>query len=214
VPRLKDKKKNLKQPKNADPEFEEFEKTMLPRSKKGPSWADNVEQPQPGTSTSVPEDVVQKASAPKEPPDDNGEEKQEGVSDLDWMRQRMKRNLTVSEEKAFEQSDEEGDDEEIDPQVSKDPIAEIILQTARLFVRNLTFSCTESDLLELFKPFGEISQVHIPIDSTTKQAKGVAYVTFAKPDQALAAYQSLDKKSFQGHLYTFLELLTARENFR
>jgi multiple RNA-binding domain-containing protein 1 len=34
-----------------------------------------------------------------------------------------------------------------------------ILQTSRLFVRNLAFSCTDEELAELFKPFGEISQV-------------------------------------------------------
>jgi RNA recognition motif-containing protein len=36
-----------------------------------------------------------------------------------------------------------------------------ILQTGRLFLRNLSFTCTEDELLELFKPFGEISQVSI-----------------------------------------------------
>lgn len=84
---------------------------MLPRSKKGPSWADNVEEPQPSTSTSVPEAAVRKPSDPQEPPD--GDERQEGISDLDWMRQRMKKDLAVSEEKAFEQSDEEDDHEEV-----------------------------------------------------------------------------------------------------
>ena len=44
---------------------------------------------------------------------------------------------------------------------TKDATREIILQTSRLFVRNLAFSCTDSDLLELFEPFGEISQVSI-----------------------------------------------------
>ena len=42
--------------------------------------------------------------------------------------------------------------------VTKDPVKETILQTARLFVRNLAFSCTDADLLALFGPFGEISQ--------------------------------------------------------
>jgi RNA recognition motif-containing protein len=41
----------------------------------------------------------------------------------------------------------------------QDPAAATILQTSRLFLRNLTFTCTEDDLMELFKPFGEVSQV-------------------------------------------------------
>lgn len=43
--------------------------------------------------------------------------------------------------------------------IPKDATKDTILQTSRLFVRNLTFSCTEEDLTELFKPFGDISQV-------------------------------------------------------
>jgi RNA recognition motif-containing protein len=34
-----------------------------------------------------------------------------------------------------------------------------ILETSRLFVRNLTFSCTEQELQELFSKYGHVSQV-------------------------------------------------------
>lgn len=44
-------------------------------------------------------------------------------------------------------------------ELPKDPTKETILQTSRLFVRNLAFSCTDADLVEFFSPFGEISQV-------------------------------------------------------
>ena len=43
--------------------------------------------------------------------------------------------------------------------MKKDDTKETILQTSRLFVRNLSFSCTDEELADLFKPFGEISQV-------------------------------------------------------
>ena len=42
------------------------------------------------------------------------------------------------------------------------------------------------------------------LDPTTKQSKGMAYVTFAKPEDALAAYENLDKTSFQGRLLHIL----------
>ena len=45
-----------------------------------------------------------------------------------------------------------------------------------------------------------LTQVHIPIDSISKQPKGLAYVKFKQPSSALAAYDALDKKSFQGRL--------------
>ena len=47
----------------------------------------------------------------------------------------------------------------VEPEPPKDPTKETILQTSRLFLRNLAFTCTESDLMDLFKRFGEISQV-------------------------------------------------------
>lgn len=43
-------------------------------------------------------------------------------------------------------------------------------------------------------------QVHIPLDPVSKQSKGLAYVTFVLPSSALSAYETLDKKSFQGRL--------------
>ena len=50
----------------------------------------------------------------------------------------------------------------------QDQTKETILQTARLFIRNLAFSCTDADLLELFRPYGEVSQVsHIFFSSFT-----------------------------------------------
>ena len=49
-----------------------------------------------------------------------------------------------------------------------------------------------------------LSQVHIPLDVATKQPKGLAYVTFADPPKALAAYEALDKTSFQGRLLHIL----------
>ena len=47
-------------------------------------------------------------------------------------------------------------------------------------------------------------EVHIPLDATPKQPKGLAYVTFAEPAKALAAYEALDKTSFQGRLLHIL----------
>lgn len=47
-------------------------------------------------------------------------------------------------------------------------------------------------------------QVHIPLDPESRQSKGLAYVTFVQPSSALAAYEGLDKKSFQGRLLHIL----------
>ncbi|KAG8215452.1 hypothetical protein J3R82DRAFT_9068 [Butyriboletus roseoflavus] len=47
-------------------------------------------------------------------------------------------------------------------------------------------------------------QVHIPLEPVSRQSKGLAYVTFVQPSSALAAYEGLDKKSFQGRLLHIL----------
>ena len=74
------------------------------------------------------------------------------------MKQRMSKNVDVVE-KAFEQSDDEVEPHALPLKDTKDDTKETILQTSRLFVRNLSFSCTDEELADLFKPFGEISQV-------------------------------------------------------
>lgn len=80
-------------------------------------------------------------------------------------------------------------------------------ETARLFVRNLPFSATEQDLTDEFQRFGEVAEVHIPIDSMGK-AKGFGYVRYALPSDALAALQGMQKgRTFQGRL---IHVLAAR----
>src|SRR6266436_4652080 len=62
-----------------------------------------------------------------------------------------------SPEKVFNQSDSEEEDQGVSEE--KDPTEETIRRTGRLFVRNLTFACTEEELLAMFQPFGAVSQV-------------------------------------------------------
>ncbi|KAF8549405.1 hypothetical protein OG21DRAFT_1470054 [Imleria badia] len=115
----------------------------------------------------------------------------EGAKDAPAPRPNKRRRLTNEDDKPTEP-------------VLNDSVKETIQQTSRLFLRNLAFSCTDDDLLALFRPFGEIAQVHIPLDPVSKQPRGLAYVTFAQPSSALAAYEGLDKKSFQGRLLHIL----------
>ncbi|XP_043690007.1 multiple RNA-binding domain-containing protein 1-like isoform X2 [Telopea speciosissima] len=77
---------------------------------------------------------------------------------------------------------------------------EEVLETGRLFVRNLPYSATEDDLAELFSKFGNISQVHLVVDKDTKRSKGFAYVLYTLPESALRALEELDNSIFQGRL--------------
>ncbi|KAG6828468.1 hypothetical protein H0H92_007834 [Tricholoma furcatifolium] len=210
----------------------EFMKAMQPRTKKGPAWA-NDEVPAPVAAVVPPDNEAQQEAdgdgdTQMKEPEPEAEARDEAISDLEWMRRRMGNSSTV-DEKAFEQSDDEDGaphsttkisvkdtdpkptTEPEPPQEEKqDPTVETILSTSRLFVRNLAFSCSEEELVELFSPFGELVQVHIPHDITTTQAKGVAYITFKSPSCAVAAYTALDRTSFQGRLIHILGAVDRR----
>jgi len=56
-------------------------------------------------------------------------------------------------------------------------------ETARLFLRNLPFSATEDDIRDACSQFGEVVDVHLPLDET-KRAKGFGFVQFLMPEDA------------------------------
>ncbi|KAJ1985004.1 Multiple RNA-binding domain-containing protein 1 [Dimargaris cristalligena] len=87
---------------------------------------------------------------------------------------------------------------------------EIIMETGRLFLRNLPYTCTEEDLRKRFEKFGPLAEVHMPIERDTKQPKGYAYILFVLPEHAWEAFRAMDTKFFQGRL---LHVLPAKEKF-
>ena len=139
---------------------------MQPRSKKGPSWRDSDALPAPSAKASS--STSQAKSSDKGDVDDETPDappESEATSDMDWLKRHMKSSLDISESanKDFVQSDEEmeGAAEEPPKSTPQDDTKNIILQTGRLFLRNLAFTCTDEELLDLFKPFGEVAQVSI-----------------------------------------------------
>jgi cold-inducible RNA-binding protein len=67
-----------------------------------------------------------------------------------------------------------------------------------LFVGNLSFQTTESDLRTLFQPFGQITRVHLAMDRETGRARGFAFVEMPNDDEAKNAIAALDGKEFGG----------------
>ncbi|MBI1749664.1 MAG: RNA-binding protein [Acidobacteria bacterium] len=67
-----------------------------------------------------------------------------------------------------------------------------------LFVGNMSFQTTESDLRALFEPFGQITRVHIAMDRETGRARGFAFVEMANDDEAAKAIAGLDGKEVGG----------------
>jgi len=67
-----------------------------------------------------------------------------------------------------------------------------------LFVGNLNFQTTETDLRALFEPFGQITRIHIATDRETGRARGFAFVEMANDEEAAKAIAALDGKEVGG----------------
>jgi cold-inducible RNA-binding protein len=74
-----------------------------------------------------------------------------------------------------------------------------------LFVGNMTFQTTESDLSELFKAFGQVSRVHIAMDRETGRARGFAFVEMPNDEEAAKAIAGLNGKDVGGRNLTVNE---------
>src|SRR5215472_3523430 len=67
-----------------------------------------------------------------------------------------------------------------------------------LFVGNLNFQTTESELRALFEPFGQVTRVHIAKDRDTGRARGFAFVEMPNDEEAGKAMAGLDGKEVGG----------------
>jgi multiple RNA-binding domain-containing protein 1 len=103
------------------------------------------------------------------------------ISDMEYFKMKTDKSLTedgtINETKHIEEIDE-----------------------GRVYFTNLDSTTTEDELLDLCKKFGEISLVHIPIDSQSKKNKGYGYVLFMIPENADQAIRALDNSIFQGRV--------------
>jgi multiple RNA-binding domain-containing protein 1 len=83
-------------------------------------------------------------------------------------------------------------------------------EDARLFVKNLPFSCTEEEFTSLFAVFGPISEIHLPLDEE-KRGKGYGFVQFMLPEHADSALASLAGEAFQGRVLHVVKALRHKE---
>jgi len=67
-----------------------------------------------------------------------------------------------------------------------------------LFVGNMSFQTTESELSELFKAFGQVTRVHIAMDRETGRSKGFGFVEMSTDEEAKAAVDQLNGKDLNG----------------
>lgn len=71
-------------------------------------------------------------------------------------------------------------------------------------VTNLPEEATDTDLSELFKPFGKVQRVFLARDRTTHQSRGFAFVTFQSKEDAQRAIYGVNDYGYH-HLILKVE---------
>lgn len=68
----------------------------------------------------------------------------------------------------------------------------------KIYIGNLPFTATESDLRSLFEPHGDIASVNVITDRETGRARGFAFVEMEEADDASKAIRALDGADMGG----------------
>lgn len=68
----------------------------------------------------------------------------------------------------------------------------------KLFVRNLAFDTENSELGALFRSFGNVLSVRIPVDRQTGRCRGFGFVEMGTNQSAENAMRELNSKEFGG----------------
>lgn len=86
--------------------------------------------------------------------------------------------------------------------------------STKLYVGNLPYETTESDLQTLFEASGQVSTVNIVRDRATGQARGFAFVEMEDAEGARRAIAELDQHQYGGRNLTVNEAkpMTPRSN--
>ena len=82
---------------------------------------------------------------------------------------------------------------------------ELVHLSTKLYVGNLPYQTTESDLQALFESAGAVATINIVRDRTTGQARGFAFVEMSDTEGARKAISELDRHEYGGRNLTVTE---------
>ncbi len=83
---------------------------------------------------------------------------------------------------------------------------------SKLYVGNLAFSTTESELRDLFSQYGAVAEVFIAMDKFSGRSRGFAFVTMGSDAEAKAAITGVNGKNFGGRDLTVNEARPKEES--
>jgi len=67
-----------------------------------------------------------------------------------------------------------------------------------MYVGNLPFAATESDVIDLFSQYGTVADAILMMDKITQKPRGFAFVTMGSPEEAQKAIEALNGFNFMG----------------
>ena len=84
------------------------------------------------------------------------------------------------------------------PRRDSTPVDPASISTDRLYVGNLSYDASESDLFELFSGLGSVRNAEVVVNNRTQRSKGFAFVTMGSVEEARRAVAELSNKDFMG----------------
>ena len=84
----------------------------------------------------------------------------------------------------------------------------------KLYVGNLGYSVTDSDLLKLFEPHGTVESAQVIMDRDTGRSKGFGFVEMKNDQEAQAAITALNGQEVDGRALTVNEARPKTEGGR
>jgi RNA recognition motif-containing protein len=74
-----------------------------------------------------------------------------------------------------------------------------------VYIGNLPYDATEEQVVELFKPFGEVNRAALVKDRETGRPRGFGFVEMPNDDEARKAIEALSGKDYEGRPLTVNE---------
>lgn len=84
------------------------------------------------------------------------------------------------------------------PRRESAPVDPSSITTDRLYIGNLSYDASESDLFELFNGVGAVRNAEVVVNNRTQRSKGFAFVTMGSVEEARRAVAELSGKDFMG----------------
>src|SRR5271169_3685902 len=82
---------------------------------------------------------------------------------------------------------------------------EALIMGKKLYVGNLTYGVTDSDLQTMFAPHGTVESAQVIMDRDTGRSKGFGFVEMSADKEAQAAIAALNGKEVNGRALTVNE---------